>query len=123
MATVYPAGCNTPAERTEFLYACQEILRHVHNLMSYWLHNDITQAQYNNPPLPEVPAALRSRVRAGFAKLKTKYPFNVRLLESEFQQFVNEDFEPRQNRISEQIGIQRAELRSSVTYDVDVDDM
>ena len=125
MAISYPTGCDTPAQRTEFLYACEEILRHIHNLMSYWYHNDITQAQYDNPPLGgiNVPTELQDIVNTAFTYLKNKYPYKTRLTIEDFKQFKKEDFEPRSNRIVTQILIQRALLKNSTTYEVDMDNM
>jgi hypothetical protein len=125
MAITYPAGCDSPAQKTEFLYACQEILRHIHNLMSYWLHNDITMGQYNNPPLGgiSVPAELQSIVNSAFTYLKNKYPYKVRLTMDDWDKFIKEDFTPRTDRICTQINIQRQLLKNSTMYEVKLSNM
>ena len=120
MAITYPIDCDTSAKKTEWIYAAQELLRHIHNLFSYWLHNSITQAQYNNPPLPVVPENLRPMVRTAFTYLKSKYPFKVQLTQMDWDKFIDEDFTPRSRKISGQIGIQRALLKNSVKWTINI---
>ena len=119
----YPADCDTPAERTEWLYAAQELLRHTHNLFSYWFHNKITQVQYDNPPLPDVPIPLKTAVRRIFTYLKNKYPYKVQLTQEDWDKFYREDFKPRSNKICTQINVQRQQLKESIKWSPNVEDI
>ena len=121
MAITFPPFCDSPRRKTEYLYALQEVLRHIHNLFSYWYHNTITQAQYDNPPMPDVPDPLKPVVRNAFTFLKNKYPFKAQLSDADWAEFSEVDFMGRQHKISLQIAIQRNELKNSVAYDVDLD--
>ena len=123
MAIIYPVDCDTPAKKTEWLYAAQELLRHIHNFFSYWHHNQITQVQYDNPPLPNVPLLLRPMVKTAFTYLKNKYPFKVQLAQADWDKFIEEDFTPRSRKISGQIGIQRAALKNSIEWTIKVNDI
>ena len=120
MAIIYPVDCITPSKKTEWLYAAQELLRHIHNLFSYWFHNEITQDQYDNPPLPNVPENLRPMIKTAFVYLKNKYPFKIQLTQADWDKFLTEDFEPRSNKICNQIGIQRKALLNSTQWTIDV---
>lgn len=120
MAITYPSNCDTSAKKTEWLYAAQELLRHIHNLFSYWYHNEITQVQYDNPPLPNVSENLRPMIRVAFTYLKNKYPFKAQLTQTDWDRFLKEDFEPRSNKICSQIGIQRKILQNSTEWVIDV---
>lgn len=120
MAITYPSDCDTPAKKTEWLYAAQELLRHIHNLFSYWFHNPITQAQYDSPPLPTVPSNLRPAVKMAFAYLKNKYPFKAQLTQVDWDKFIDGDFTPKSRKISGQIGIQRALLKNSIVWTINV---
>jgi hypothetical protein len=121
MPVTYPPDCNTPAERTEWLYAAQELLRHVHNIFSYWHRNDVTQDQHDNPPLPDVPDALRPSVRRIFASLKSKYPYRPRLPLAGWDSFYDEEFRPRSDQICTQINIQRRQLKGSTRWSPNVE--
>lgn len=116
MAITYPVDCNTPAERMEWLHAARELMRFVHNIISYWLHNDITQTQYDNPPLPDVPDFLRDDVRRVFTYLKNKYPYKPRLTMEDWDRFRLEDYVPRRDKISTQIHIQEGLLEVSTRW-------
>lgn len=123
MAITYPIDCDTPAKRTEWLYAAQELLRHVHNLFSYWFHNQVTQQQYDHPPLPDVPASLHPAIRRIFAYLKSKYPYRPQLDQADWDRFYREDFRPRQDKICTQINIQRWQLKGSTEWNPDVENI
>ena len=120
MAITYPVDCTTPATRTEWLYAAQELLRHIHNLFSYWFHNEITQNQYDNSPLPNVPENLQPMVKTAFTYIKNKYPYKAQLNQEDWDKFLQEDFKPRSKKICNQIGIQRALLKDSTKWIIDV---
>ena len=123
MAITYPSGCDSARRKTEWLYAAQEILRHIHNLFSYWYHNEITQAQYDNPPLPDIPSELRPTTRRVFNYLKSKYPYKAQLTQEDWDKFYEEDFKPRSVKICTQINIQRRELKNSIAWDVEIENI
>ena len=123
MAIKYPVDCDSPRRKTEYLYAAQELLRYIQNLMAYWYREGITRVQYDNPPLLNVPSALQPVVHRIFTYLKNKYPFTPKLSQEAWDRFYREDFEPRSNKIIAQIGIQRAQLKASVAWEVRVEDI
>ena len=123
MAITYPSGCDSPRRKIEWLHAVQELLRHIHNLFSYWFHNEITQNQYDNPPLPNVPENLRPVVKTAFNYIKNKYPYKTQLTQADWDKFLQEDFEPRSNKICNQIGIQRASLKNSTMWGVNLNEI
>ena len=123
MAITYPVDCDNPRRKTEWLYTAQELLRHIHNLFSYWFHNQITQAQYDNPPLPDVPSILKPVVRRIFTYLKNKYPYKTQLTQDDWNAFCKEDFRPRSDKICTQINIQRKQLKESTQWSPNVEDI
>ena len=123
MAITYPADCDTPAKKTEWLYAAQELLRLIHNLFGHWRKNTITQVQYDNPPLPNVPSILKPIVRRTFTYLKNKYPYKPQLTQADWEKFKTEDFDPRQEKIVNAILVNRGLLHNSVQWDVEVEEI
>lgn len=123
MAITYPSGCNTPAKKMEWLCAAQELLRYIQNLMGYWHRNSITQAQYDNPPLPNVPTALKPAIRRIFTYLKNRYPYRPQLTREDWDRFYRENFQPWSDKITAQKGIQDAQLKVSTTWDVLIEDI
>jgi hypothetical protein len=123
MAVVYPEDCNEPSERLEWLYRAQELLRYLHNLFAHWYRHEITLAQYDNPPFPDVDEQGRTLLRVTFEKLKSKYPYKSQLTQEDWGKFVREDFQPRSDKICDQIGVQKAMLKISSTWLVEVEDI
>lgn len=131
MAITYPPDCDIPRKRYQALHVGQEILRYVHNLFSRWYHNEITQAQYDNPPMPQRPPQITdenweeicNRIRAFFTFLKTKYPYKPRLTQEDWDEFYRDDFSPRSHKICTQINIQRRKLKQLPEYDIKVEDI
>jgi len=123
MAITYPVDCDTPAKKMEFLCAAQELLRHIQNLMGYWYRNGITQAQYDNPPMPNVPIQLKPAVCRIFNYLKSKYPYKPQLTKEDWDKFYREDFQPRSDKITAQKGIQDAQLKISTNWEVMIEDI
>lgn len=101
----YPINCNTARRKTEYLYKAQEELRLLHNVFSQWHHKGkLTPDQYNS--LPKV--------------FREKYIYVSNLPELALDKFMKEDFTPRSNRICQEICVQRAELKKSSEWHVDV---
>lgn len=104
MAIKYPVDCDSPRKKTEWLYRAQELLRLLHNIFGKWYREGLTQVQYDKLP----------------QKIKDKYSYKVQLAESKWKQFLNEDFEPRSQKISNQICVQREQLKQSNTWSIEV---
>lgn len=101
----YPTDCNTPRRKTEYLYKAQEELRLLHNIFSQWHHKGgLTIDQYNI-----LPKAFRE-----------KYIYVPNLPGLALDKLIKEDFTPRSNRICQEICVQRAELKKSSEWHVDV---
>lgn len=107
MALIYPATCDSPRRKTEFLYRAQELLRLVHNGFSEWLHEGLTKEQYNLFP----------------EKIKTKYSYTDKLSKADWDKFQKEDFTPRSDKIGQEICVQRAELKKSTAFSIDIGDI
>ena len=107
MEVVYPKGCDSPRRRTEFLYGLQEKLRVLHNVFSKWLHEGLTIEEYN----------------ALSKKFQGKYSYVKQLSKVDWDKFHGEDFTPRSDKICQGICVQRAELKKSVQWSVDVGDI
>lgn len=107
MALIYPANCDTASKKTEYLYRAQELLRLVHNTFSKWYCEGLTQDQYDK--LPE--------------KIKIIYPYKFQLTKTDWDKFDKEDFMPRSNKICNQIGIQRAVLKKSTSWAINIEDI
>ena len=107
MAITYPTNCDTPRRKTELLYNAQEDLRLLHNVFSKWLHEGLTVEEYRKLP----------------KKFQGKYPYIVKLLKADWNRFQKEDFTPRSNKICQGIGAQRAELKKSGQWSIDIGDI
>lgn len=123
MAITYPVDCDTPAKKTEWLYRAQELLRHFHNLFGYWSQHEISQQQYDNPPLPDVDEQGRQLLRTVFNYIKAKYPYTPQLSQEDWNRFLEEDYDPRKERVITQILLQRAQLKASTTWEVKIEDI
>lgn len=114
MSIQYPIDCDSPAKRTEYLYRAQELLRSLHNSFSKWLHEGLSEEEFNMLP----------------GKIKSKYPykeFNIevepnifRLSQRGWDLFYKEDFMARSNKLSGEICEQRDMLKASVNYSIDI---
>lgn len=107
MALIYPAICDSPGRKTELLYRAQELLRLVHNGFSKWLHEGLTEGEYSEFPI----------------KVKTKYPYIAELPKADWDKFQKEDFAPRSDKICQEICVQRAELKRSTRWSIDIGDI
>lgn len=104
MALIYPVNCDSPRRKTELLYSSQELLRLLHNAFSKWLHEGLTKEQYSLFP----------------DKIKTRYPYIAKLPKADWDKFQKEDFTPRSDKICQEICVQRAELKKSTAFSIDV---
>lgn len=100
----FPINCDMPRRKTEYLYRSQELLRILHNGFSKWLHNGLTEEQYNLFP----------------NKVKTKYSYVAKLSNADWDKFQKEDFYPRSNKINQAICEERAFLKNSTNWSIDI---
>lgn len=107
MALEFPIDCLTPAERTEYCYRAQELLRKLHNVFGRWFKEGITQVLWNQ--LPE--------------KLKDKYPYVPQLLQKKWEDFVENIFEPKSNKIVGNLLQYRQDLKNSIKWDIKIEDV
>ncbi len=103
----YPVDCKTPAERTEFLYRAQEKLRILHNQVTKWSDEGLTTKEYEALP----------------TKIKERFVDIPKITEARRIEFVNREFEPRSIKISQAIVAQRAQLKASSKWDMDVGEL
>ena len=104
MTIRYPIECADTGKRTEYLYRAQELLRKLHNSFSEWLHKGLDKNQYDKFP----------------EKIKAKYPYVAQLSQETWRRFQNEDFTPRSDKICQEICVQRAELKKSTAFTIDI---
>ena len=101
----YALNCITPAQRTEYAYRCQEVLRLLHNTMGLWCREGLTQTQWNKLPV----------------KIQTCYPYQEYLSAIRWKDFRDNVFEPASQKIAEAICAQRELLKASTTWIIDVE--
>jgi len=105
MTIKYPTNCDSPSKRTEYLYRAQELLRELHNYFSDWSHKgELTETQHETLP----------------KTISAKYPHESKLSETDIKKFMDEDFTPRSDKICQEICIQRALLKSSSAWFIDI---
>ncbi len=107
MALEFPIDCTTPAERTEYCYRAQELLRKIHNVFGRWFKEGITQTVWNKLP----------------QKLKNKYPYTSQLPHEQWEDFVHNIFEPISNKIVEKLLQHRQNLKDSIRWNIKVEDI
>ena len=100
----FPVDCDTPAQRMEYGYRAQELLRLLHNAMLYWSKVEVTEAQWQKLP----------------QKIKNRYPYKPQLTKGEWNDFDNNVFNPLSLKISGAIGQQRIPLMQSTKWTIDV---
>jgi hypothetical protein len=103
----FPVGCDTPAQRTEFLYCAQEKLQRLHNFMRLWYKEGITQQQWMKLP----------------KRVQNKYSYKPQLTETEFRDFQNNVFEPINDRVVGSIGQLREQLKQSTQWEIDIEEL
>ncbi len=100
----YPIDCNTPSRRTEYLYRAQELLRKVHNFFVRWREEGITSAQHGLLP----------------KKIREAYPYVPQITMEVYKDFNDKHFVPRNIAIAQEINVQRALLKRSTRWNIDV---
>ena len=103
----YPVDCTTSAQKTEYAYRCQEILRLVHNGMGRWFKEGLTQSQWSKLPV----------------KIQNRYPYQPKLSEEQWKDFLVNIFEPASDKIAEAIATQREYLKNSTTWSVSAEEL
>ena len=107
MALTFPADCDTPAQRTEYCYRAQELLRLIHNGMGRWYREGLTHAQWDKFP----------------RKIKNRYPYTPQLGHADWYDFTQNVFEPISGRITGNLLAQRALLFESTSWQINVEDI
>lgn len=107
MAITFPINCDSPAEKTEWLYRAQELLRLLHNAFGRWRREGLTQAQYDKFP----------------QKIKNIFPYKPQLTDAEWQSFKENQFDPRQEKVVRAILTNRQLLKDSLQWDIKVEDI
>lgn len=99
---LYPPGCDTPPERTEYAYRYQELLRLLHNEMGKWYKTGITKEEWNKLPL----------------KIQQCYSYEPQLTLTQWRDFLSTMFVPLQDKIVGAILTQRGLLKESTTWTI-----
>ena len=103
----FPKNCKTSAERTEYAYRAQELLRLLHNVMGKWYKVGIPETLWDRLP----------------AKIQNRYPYKSQLTGAEWQNFLSTFFEPASDKIVAMILTQRALLQQSTTWEISKEDV
>lgn len=103
----FPPDCDTPAKRTEYCYRAQELLRELHNTMGRWYREGLTEEQWSEFP----------------QKIKNRYPYKPQLSQDEWDEFLENVFEPISHRIAQGILNNRELLFQSQTWTINVEDI
>ncbi len=106
----FPPDCDTPGEKVEYSYRAQELLRFEHNVISYWLHCGLTQDEYDNGLLADGKGDLCSGVNEVTTlgpKLKAVFPYKEYLTESDYFNYWDNHFVPRQSKVGSECVINR----------------
>ena len=98
----YPIDCNTPAERTEYAYRSQELLRLLHNKMGEWYRDGIIKSDWDRLPI----------------KIQKRYLYQPRLFEEKWKDFKTSLFEPASTKIADAITTQRELLKASTKWSI-----
>lgn len=107
MAIAYPINCFTPGDRLEWLIRAKELTKRIHNAFNIWHQSGLTQTQYNKFP----------------QKVRNNFSYTFKISYSEWNRF-NQDFlEPLNDKICNQLGIQRGVAGLSTKYDVRIEDI
>jgi len=107
MALKFPVDCITPAERTEYCYQAQELLRKLHNVFGRWFKEGITQTAWNKLP----------------QKLKNRYPYISRLSQEQWEDFVHNIFDLISNKITVKLLQYRQNLKDSIKWNIKIEDI
>lgn len=103
----YPITCITNGSKHSWLMKAQELLRREHNHMGAWHRDGITETRYQK---------LRAQVQIDF-------PYYVgKLTKLDWDRYLSDRFERKQNKISEAIGQMKANMFASTTYSPNLDD-
>jgi hypothetical protein len=103
----FPPDCDTPSKRTEYCYRAQELLRRLHNSIGKWYREGLAQSQWERFP----------------QKIKNKYPYKPQLSQDDWDEFLENIFEPISTRISQGILDSRQLLFESTAWEINVEDI
>ena len=103
----YPVDAISDADKLEYCLIIKKFLKVFYNAFSRWASIGLTQVQYNR--FPQV--------------IKNKYPYTAKLSNATWKSFLNEDYEPRENIVMNQLMIKRQLLQDSTRWIVDIGDL
>ncbi len=103
----YPGNAKNAADKTEFCYRAQELLKDLHNEFVKWRDDGLTHGEWNR--LPD--------------KIKERFPEKFKISKLEWQQFHDEDFLPRSEAICNEITTNRAVLKQSTKFRVSIGEL
>ena len=103
----FPVDCVTPAQKTEYAYRCQELLRELHNVMGTWYREGISRQLWDRLP----------------TRIQVRYPYQRRLSQDQWKDFLATVFEPVSNKIADVICAQRGLLKASTTWVTAIEDL
>lgn len=121
---VFPGNCDTAEKRLAYSCRAKKLLIDVHNVFAVWARDGMTQGEYDNGMAASVPDNI-SQLTVIPDKLKVLYPYNDGFDIPKMEQFITDEYTPRQMHISESLGKNRAlytrELEPLTTWDSDID--
>lgn len=103
----FPVNCTTPADRTEYAYRAQELLRLLHNVMGTWFREGISKAKWDKLPV----------------RLQKRFPYKDRLSPNEWNGFLVNIFDPASGRIIAAILEARGSLKQSTRWEIDTEEL
>jgi hypothetical protein len=122
MALSFPVDCLTPEDRTLYLYRAQELLRVFFNNVGLWHTQGLTQQQFDDDIVGFLNDLGATGVRDTLAGMYT-FSVGVKLTDAEWSDFITDVYDPIANRVFYAITIQRALLKASTTWTVNLDDL
>lgn len=127
----FPSNCNTPEERTGFCYRAQELLRFIHNAMSWWHRGfdykrdgdgNLIRDSEGEPIInPDAPWTQKQWNRLP-QRIKNRYPYKPQLSMEEWDDFYRL-FEVIQDRVVQPLLKNRELLKQSNKWAVDPEDL
>lgn len=94
----FPMACDTPQKRLQFTCRAQEKLRYLHNVMSKWTHDGITQAEYDNGVLSPGEFGVEELTVIP-DKLKALYPYRDGMSVAKMEDYIKIHHKPRQKAL------------------------
>lgn len=107
MALEFPIDCETPADRIEYCYRANELLRKLHNVFGKWYREGLSQSAYDKLPV----------------KIKNKYSYVPQISRKIWDDFLAVYFDPISKKITAKIIEHKHILFESTRWDINVEDI